>query len=155
MDSTQWHEANAAVEHFGAQTGLEQCSLDERGTALLAFDDVPVSLLLDETNGALLLLATIGRPPASAQTYGWLLDANLFWAATHGATVARDVAAGTIFLQQSLPVAGLQSEHLEAALQRFVTSVEELRRRLGQTDAGPSPDDRGELTSFMQHLVRA
>jgi hypothetical protein len=155
VNSTQWHEADAAVKRFGAQAGLEACALDEHGAALLTFDDVPVSLLLDEETGALLLLATIGRPPASAETYGWLLDTNLFWAGTRGTTLARDAAGGTIILQQSLPSAGLQSEDLETALERFVTTVESLRRQLGQRDAGPSPDDGGEFAPFMQHLLRA
>ena len=135
--------------------GLYDCELDERGTALLALDDVPVSLLLDEERGALLLLTTIGRPPATAETYGWLLDANLFWGGTRGATLARDAAGGTIILQWSLPFADLRAEDLESALELFVTTAEGMRKQLEQRDAGPSPEDGGDLTPLMQHLLRA
>lgn len=155
MTSTQWQEVNEIVKCFGARAGLDQCSLDDRGTALLTFDDVPVSLLLDEERGALLLLATVGRPPATAEIYGWLLDANLFWAGTRGATLSREAAAGVILLQQSLPVADLQAEALETSLERFVTTVENLRSQLGQHDADPLPNDTHELTPLMQHLLRA
>ena len=155
MNSTQWHEVNAAVRRFGAQAGLDDCSLDERGTALLTFDDAPVSLMLDEERRALLLLSTIGRLPARPEIYGWLLDANLFWADTRGATLAKDAAGGSIILQQSLSAAGLQPEHLEVALERFVTTVENLRRKLAHWDAIPPPDDGGELAPLMHQMLRA
>jgi Tir chaperone protein (CesT) family len=156
MNSTQWYEVNTAVKRFGRQAGLENCTLDERGTALLTFDDAPVSLLLDEDRGALLLLATIGSPQARAETYGWLLDTNLFWGSTCGATLARDAAGGTIILQQPVPTAGIQSEDLEVALERFVNTAEHLRKELAHWDAGPSPDDTSGFNSFtQQHLLRA
>jgi len=155
MNSTQWHEVNAAVKRFGAQVGLDDCTLDERGTALLIFDDAPVSLMLDEEHDALLLLSTIGRLPARAETYGWLLDANLFWAATRGATLAKDAGGGTIILQHSLSAAGLQPEDLEVALERFVTTVENWRRKFAQWDAVPPPDEADEMAPLMHQMLRA
>jgi hypothetical protein len=157
MRSMQWDQVNAVLEQFAARVGLEECTLDERGSAQLAFDDVFVSLLLDEERGALLLLTNVGRPQASAEIYGWLLDANLFWSGGRGATLARDPAARSIILQRPLPVAGLEPEHLEAALENFVGAAEELRRRLAQAEGSQVPD-RGEerlALQLMQHLLRA
>ncbi len=157
MNSMQRHQVNAILEQFGAQVGLEECALDEHGTAQLAFDDVFVSLLLDEERGALLLLATVGRPQASAELYGWLLDANLFWLGARGATLARDPAGRSIVLQRSLPVAGLDLKQLETEFESLVGAAEELRRRLTQHEAGTTAE-RGEepqALQLMQHLLRA
>ncbi len=156
MNSTQQNQVNAILEQFGAQVGLEECALDEHGTAQLAFDDVFVNLLLDEERGALLLLATVGRPQASAEIYGWLLDANLFWLGARGATLARDPAGRSIVLQRSLPVAGLDLKQFEAELESQVGTAEELRRRLAQYEAGTA-DGGGEpgALQLMQHLLRA
>ncbi len=156
MSSTQ-QQVNAILERFAAQAGLEECALDEHGTVQLAFDDVFVSLLLDEGRSALLLLATVDCPQASAEIYGWLLDANLFWSGAHGATLARDAVSRSIVLQRSLPVAGLELGPFEAALGSFVGAAEELRQRLAQGEAGASPaphDGQGEQ-QLMQHTFRA
>jgi len=78
----------------------------------------------------MLMLASLGRPEASAIVYGRLLDANLFWAAAAGATLAREAASGSVVLQRALPVAGLDITRFEAALQSFVDAAERLRDRL-------------------------
>lgn len=156
MNSTLWHEVNATVKRFAAMAGLDDCSLDDRGTALFTFDDAPVSLLLDEDRGALLLLATLGRPQARAETYSWLLETNLFWGSTRGATLARDAAGGTIILQQPLPIARLQPEELEVALERFVSTAEQMRSQLAHWDAGPSPEDNGgDWDPLVHQMLRA
>jgi hypothetical protein len=157
MESTWRQQVNALLERFGARVGLEKCALNEQGSALLAFDDVFVSLLLNESGGALLLLASVGGPAASAEIYGLLLDANLLWSGTRGATLARDPAGHTIILQRSLQVAGLEPEHLEVALESFVCAAEKLCQLLRMHDCGVSAEDGGERLApqFLQNLLRA
>lgn len=79
-------------------------------------------------------MSPVGRPQASSEIYGWLLDANLFWLGTAGATLARDAASGSVVLQRSLPGARLDLEQFEAALQTLVDTAERLRGRLAQHD---------------------
>jgi Tir chaperone protein (CesT) family len=145
MSSPLHHQVNSVLEQFGVHVGLDICMLDEEGGAQLALDDVYVSLLLDDSAESLLFLSSIGRPEASAEIYGRLLDANLFWAGAGGSTLAREAASRSIVLQRSLPVAGLDLERFEAALQGFVESAERLRDTLvagngsaeAQADGGP------------------
>jgi Tir chaperone protein (CesT) family len=147
MGSPLHHQVNSVLEQFGTHIGLDACMLDEEGGAQLALDDVYVSLLLDDTAESLVFLSSIGRPEASAEIYGRLLDANLFWSGAGGSTLAREAASRSIVLQRSLPVAGLDLERFEAALQGFVDSAERLRDTLvagdasadAQADGGPPP----------------
>ncbi len=156
MSSTQRQQVNVVLRHFGKRVGLEKCELDERGAAQLAFDDEFVSLLLDEARGTLLLLASVGRPKADAELYGYLLDANLFWSDARGSTIARDPAGHSIVLQHQLPIAGLEPEHLEGALEKFVSAAEQLRRRLADAGASDSSDGEERLElRIAQHLLRA
>jgi hypothetical protein len=134
MTSPLYHQVNAVLGQFGAHVGLPGCALDDEGAAQLALDEVFVTLLLDEPAGSLLLLSPVGRPQPSSEIYGWLLDANLFWSGTAGATLARDAASGSVVLQRSLPGAGLDLEQFETALQTLVDAAERLRGRLAEHD---------------------
>jgi Tir chaperone protein (CesT) family len=148
MSSPLHRQVNTVLEQFGAHVGLDVCMLDEEGGAQLALDDTYVSLLLDPTAESLVFLSSIGRPEASAEIYGRLLDANLFWSGALGSTsLAREAASRSIVLQRSVPVAGLDLERFEAALEGFVDSAERLRDTLvagegsvdAKADGGPPP----------------
>jgi hypothetical protein len=138
MSSPLHNQVNAVLEQFGAHVGLDVCELDEDGGAQFALDDVFVSLLLDEKTGSLLLLSSIGRPEASAEVYGRLLDANLFWSGASGSTLARESASRSIVLQRSLLVAGLDLEQFESTLRGFVDTAERLRDTLADNE---KPED--------------
>jgi hypothetical protein len=157
MISTQREEVNALLKRFGGQYGLDACALDQQGSALLAFDDLFVDVLLDEERGELLILATVGRPAPSAEIYGWLLDGNLFGLGARGMALARDPAGHSIILRRALPITSLELDQFEAALQEFLLAAESVRRRLALSEAAGT-GDRAEAhlaPQLMQNLLRA
>ena len=155
MNSPLHHQVNAVLERFAAHVGLSVCTLDEEGGAQLALDDVLVSLLVDDSAGTLLLLSSIGQPEPTVQTYASLLDANLFWSGTGGATLAREASSGSIVLQHALPVAGLDLDPFETALQGFVDTVEWLRAVLEADGAPIEPAETNGRALTPQHVIRA
>lgn len=153
MSSTQLHTVNALLEQFGNRFGLAECALDEQGSALLAFDDVLVDLLMDEERDELLLLATVGRPAANVDLYGWLLDANLF---ARGTTFARDPANQSIILRSALPIDRLEIDGFEAALEHFIATAERVRPRLASSETVESAGSQSRPSQqLIEQFLRA
>ncbi|CCB66687.1 type III secretion system chaperone [Hyphomicrobium sp. MC1] len=157
MSSHLSNQVNGVLEQFGAQVGVPSCALDDEGGLEFALDNTHVSLLLDEDKGALLMLSTLGRPPATAETYGRLLDANFFWSDFDGVTLARDSISQAIVLQRSLAVEGLDYPKFEQGLQRFVETAERLVGILGAEET--QEDEAGErmpttTTDSSDHFIR-
>lgn len=134
-------EAVASVlAAFGDGIGLDGLALDEAGIGTLFIDDVAVNLELDEGSGRLLLYAGLGIPEGDpAAIHVELLEANLFWQGTGGATLALQPETGAVLLVQALPVAGLDAIGFETALQRFVDTAEAWEQRLQAPRAAREP----------------
>lgn len=116
---------------FGATVGLDRLALDEAGTGALFIDEVAVNLEVDEAQGRLLLYAALGVPegdPAAAHVA--MLEANLFWQGTAGATLALQPETGAALLVRALPMAELDEVGFETALQTFVEMAEAWEGRL-------------------------
>jgi hypothetical protein len=122
---------------LGQRIGLEGIEIDEDGYAVLAFDEVFVSFEVDE-EGGLLLYSHLGVPGGDAAAlHREMLDANLFWGATGGATLAREGMTGGIVLQQRRPLQGMDINAFEALLKAFVDTAEGWTKRLGE--GAPEP----------------
>lgn len=126
------------LAEFGERLELEGLALDEEGVAQLALDDVLVTLEHDEAGGRLVMTAPLGEPRGDrAEAYGRLLDANLFWSGTDGATLARERASGMVVMMRALPVAGLDPDGFEGALRGFVDAAERIASDLAEPEAAP------------------
>lgn len=142
MAATSRYQTDGLLTELADRIGLAGLALDSEGSAQLAFDDVFVSLQLDEDAGYLVLTSPIGEPAGDkAEAYGRLLDANHYWSATGGGTLSRQRDSGVVFLQRGLPVSGLDGAAFETELQRFVDAAEALS---GSLDTVGTAEDEQE-----------
>lgn len=118
---------NQILAEFATSLGVKDYELTEEGHANLELDDTPIALMLDETSGTLVLLSSLGKLEESADSYGKLLDANLFWKDTAGATLARNPDTRSIVIQRPLSVESLDYPRFCNVLLEFVQTCENLR----------------------------
>lgn len=157
MSSTLHNQVDAILERFGAEVGLDDCRLDDESCARFGLDGVLVDLMLDEAAASLLLMTTIGRPRETVEAYARLLDANLFFAETAGAALAREAGSNIIVLQRQLAVEGLDLARFESALKALVDVAERLRAELGEAEADRTEEDDplAMAREVPEHFVRA
>lgn len=97
--------------------------------------------------GDVVLLAPLGELPDNSATYVLeaLLAANLYWQATHGATIAWSIDLSQPILQRALSESELTAAALPDALADFLTAAEDWRANVSslamQRPAPPEPDD--------------
>lgn len=132
---------------IGDRMGLSGLAWDEGGECTLLFDDrIGVNLSMDAGSEALVMYGIVGQvaPSERASIYPLLLNANLFWKDTAGATLGTDVATGTVVLAQSTPLAGLSVDATVKRLELFVSLVASWTKQLAgekqvaQEDGGSS-----------------
>lgn len=139
---TPREQVDHVLAAFGDTVGLERLALDEAGMGALFIDETAVNLEVDEAESRLLLYAGLGVPEGDpAATHIALLEANLFWQGTGGATLALQPETGVVLLVQALPTAGLDPVGFETALQTFVEVAETWERRLRQPAAPAGADE--------------
>jgi hypothetical protein len=101
--------ADALLHDFGALIGIESLDLDPDGRVTLEIDGaVELVIEVDEPEGWLMLSAALGQlpSPAPAELLGELLDANLLFQGTDGATIGADANSGAVVLSQALTLEG-------------------------------------------------
>ncbi len=121
---------NEVVEHllraFCAEVGI-----DDADTVVLSaevvIDGLAVQMLAQDEDGeGLTLFADLGVPDSArrAEVHRQLLEANLLWNATGGATLGVHPATAAVGLAARLPLPGLDGKALADAVARFVTVAE-------------------------------
>jgi hypothetical protein len=120
-------QVNHILTEFAISLGVKNYELTAEGHANLELDDVPVALMLDDTSGTLVLLSSLGKLEESPEAYGRLLDANLFWKDTAGATLARNPDTRSIVIHRPLSVESLDYPRFCNVLLEFVQTCENLR----------------------------
>ena len=117
--------ADSLIRALGHAVGIDALSLDDGGTCILRFDETVLALELDEGEARLVLHAGLGPLPAEGQAelLARLLEGNLFWKDTHGATLALDRRNARVLLLRAVPLdsppAGFPS-----VVERFVDCAE-------------------------------
>ena len=98
--------ADALIRALGHAVGIDALSLDDGGTCTLSMDEVVLTLELDEGEDRLVLHAVLGPLPADGQAelFARLLEGNLFWKDTHGATLALDRRNARVLLLRAVPL---------------------------------------------------
>ena len=134
-------QVNAILEQFAAQVGLPSVALDPSDRVQIALDDVIIRIEFDPDGANLILVAPIGEPDSpSLRSYERLLEANLFWHATGGATIARDAGSGVLLLHRMLHVASLDAAGFDAAILTLCGATETIREILATADQGTRND---------------
>ncbi|HZY20493.1 MAG TPA: type III secretion system chaperone [Ramlibacter sp.] len=149
--------ADQLLIDLGQATGLPGLRLDAAGCARLVFDGhVAVNLEHDPDARAMHLYTTVGTLPAQGREalYVELLQANLFGAGTHGATLAVDPAHHEVVLCRTVGLDDASGPGVLAVVEGFVAAAEEWITRLDARRA-PAPAAEGapsprELASFLR-----
>ena len=137
--------ADALIRALGHAVGIDDLSLDDGGTCTLSMDDVVLTLELDEGEDRLVLYTVLGPLPAEghAELFARLLEGNLFWKGTHGATLALDRRGARALLLRAVsldaPPAGFPN-----LVERFMDAAEAWREVIATAfGAVPEPAATG------------
>jgi hypothetical protein len=98
--------ADALIRALGHAVGIDALCLDDGGTCTLRMDELVLTLELDESEDRLVLHSVLGALPADGQAelFARLLEGNLFWKDTHGATLALDRRNARVLLLRAVPL---------------------------------------------------
>jgi hypothetical protein len=117
------------IEHFenllkelGASVGLPDLKPSEDGFCSLRFDDrVTIDLECNEEAEALIFSSIVGTvpPKQEEQVYIELLEANLLWSGTGGATLGVDPETASIFMCYQEKMEGMKFLRFQELLKGF------------------------------------
>ena len=142
----------ALLHDLGQQMGLSELRMDEHGGCGLELDQRMIdSLQYRETENELWLYADLGpvvqRSPAS---YERLLQANLFWQATSGATLSLSADQPPhAVLARALHWMSLDDASFGMAVESFVNTVEDWQAQLHQADPETEAGAGGQADALM------
>ena len=130
--------SNGLIRALGADVGIPDLALDEAHCCTLAFDSVVVTFELDESSDQLFLYASLGPiPAAGSRVFEELLEGNLLWKDTGGATLSLDRQGDRVMLHQGVPAERLSEVAFNAAVERFVNVAEVWTQRVSEGAAQP------------------
>ncbi len=132
------------LEQVGTLTGIDDLKPDENGQCCLNFDDqFNVFCEYDfETEWVkMYTLAGYVGDGDRESVYASLLEANLYWGATRGATLGLDREELGVYLAEKQPVQLLTDESFQKWLENFLHTAKQIRALLYQLDESPAEDD--------------
>ena len=116
------------LDKLAAEIKLEEeLKLDEHSQCFLLFDDAMlVQICLLEEDGMFSFAAKLGNIDEAKINllYPRLLEANLLWRETHGATLAVQQYSEMVMLVQHMPMRNCNYTLFEKSLEIFVNTVE-------------------------------
>lgn len=117
------------LKQFGATVGMPGLATEENGVCILVFDRrTTLYLLVDPRNGHLVMWSTIAALPAGKAEAALraLMQANLFWTGTAGATLGLMPDSDDVVLAIRRPVDGLDVAALRDLIELMVGRIEAL-----------------------------
>ncbi|MET1117280.1 MAG: type III secretion system chaperone [Comamonas sp.] len=156
-------QVQALVRTLGQRMGLRQFQLDAEGSCALTLDQrMVVSLQYRETESELWLYTDLGPVPVRTPAfYEKLLQANLFWQQTSGATLSLSADKPPhAVLARPLPWMLLEDTSFGAAVEAFVHTLEAWQKQLQQaaeadTDANAAEKGSVFTADSMELLLRS
>jgi hypothetical protein len=133
--------AGALIRALGHAVGIDALALDDNGTCTLRFDETMLTCELDAGEDQLVLHAVLGPLPTDgrAELLARLLEGNLFWKDTHGATLALDRRDARVLLLRAVPLDSPPAG-FPGVVERFVDGAEAWREVIATSfGAGPQP----------------
>jgi hypothetical protein len=120
--------AGALIRALGRAVGIDALCFDDGGTCTLSMDETVLALELDEGEDRLVLHAGLGslRAEGQAELFARLLEGNLFWKATHGATLTLDHREDRALLMRVIPL-NSPPAGFPGLVERFVDAAEAWR----------------------------
>jgi hypothetical protein len=138
------------LKQFGMTTGVPGLATEDNGVCVLVFDRrTRLYLLVDHTTETLVVWSTIAALPAdkAEPTLRALMQANLFWTGTQGATLGLMPDSDNVVLAIRRPVDGVDGEGLRDLIELMVERVEALAPIAGGQAPPPAETER-TVTAF-------
>lgn len=126
-DHTATSPVDSALAAFGQSIGIEGLCFDEDGNCSLQIDEaIEVNVEHEADSDRIMLSASLGEVALEAReaVYAALLQGNLFWSGTAGATLSVEPETRRAFIHQRMPAAEVTAQSLEEMLDRFVGVAE-------------------------------
>jgi hypothetical protein len=137
-----------SIEHFnellkdlGKSVGLPDLKPSNEGLCSLRFDDrVTIDLEANEETGVLIFSSIVGTllPYQTEKFYPELLEANLLWAGTGGATLGVDPATLSVFMCYQEKMEGMEFLRFQELLKGFSDTALFWNQRLAGSEAAGS-----------------
>ena len=147
---------NGLLKGLAHQVGIAGLEFDENGRCVLAFDEIVVSFEADPESHQLFLSASVGEAPHGLpeELYRQVLEANLLWHGTGGATLSLDDRSRRFMLVHAVPVDRVSEVQFVEIVGTFVDIAETWRTRIAEAHHAPSADaamvtDPGKATLFV------
>ncbi len=150
--------ANAALAGLTADVA-EGLTLDDGGVCRLVFNDGGnIYVVLDAASADLIVWSPAGIVAIEdgADALRTLLQANLFWGGTNGATLALATDGETVILQRRVPLHGLKSEELSWAIEQTLQDATSFNQGLanGAVLAEVEGAEAGAAQAHPPHAIR-
>lgn len=127
------------MKRLGEQIGVPNLKPHPQGLCSLRFDDrVTIDLEYDEEKDAFLLSSLVGvlKMADSKYFYDELLEANILWGGTGGATIGVDPASLAVFLCYQEQLKGASSEQFQQTIKKFSDAALFWNQRLAEGPKG-------------------
>ena len=125
------------ISELGSRMNLPALKLDESGGCALEFNErITVSLQYREPESQLWMYAILGHiPEGRPELYAKLLQANLFWRHTFGATMSLSGdEPPNVVLARPLHLTSLDEHSLSNAVELFLNTATDWQTRLADTE---------------------
>lgn len=115
------------VQELGQVIQLPDLAPDEDGYCCLSFDEkITVHIQLDKDTNNLTFFTEVGKVEDVHKLYVYeqLLEANVFWLGTHGATLGVNTSTMMANLGYQEPIQNLDFQRFQQLLEGFVNTAE-------------------------------
>ena len=130
MDSGEARtKLDGLLKQFGTATGVPGLATEDNGVCVLVFDGrTTLYLLVDHTTENLVMWSTIATLPADKAEAALraLMQANLFWTGTQGATLGLMPDSDNVVLAIRRPVDNVDADGLRDLLELMLGRIEAL-----------------------------
>ena len=130
MDSGEARtKLDGLLKQFGTTTGVPGLATEDNGVCVLVFDGrTTLYLLVDHTTENLVMWSTIATLPADKAEAALraLMQANLFWTGTQGATLGLMPDSDSVVLAIRRPVDSVDADGLRDLIELMVGRIEAL-----------------------------
>lgn len=143
------------IRGFAKQLGMDSLPMESDMSCTLFLDDLCVTIRLLENQERIALYAALGSIPATGreELYASLLEGNLFYLGTGGATIALDRTSGIIVLHTLMPLRDMDDAAFYAAVEDFTRTADmwrEVCAKSATVTPGVTEDTRPATGDWMQ-----
>lgn len=133
------------LKDLGDAIKLPGLKPDDDGYCCLSFDEkITVHIQLDKETENLTLFAELGRvnEARKAEIFGRLLEANVFWLGTGGATIGVNTENMMATLGYQEPITHIDFQRFQQLLEGFVNTAEKWIDRLQEMEHGTDESEK-------------